>query len=175
MLRAAKISLTRMRNSILNFGITACLLYIAFLLLMKMLNLMRVTELRMVNYVILCVVCLYQLKRWVNKEEAFVPFLTVFFTSLFTGIFSFLLFSAFLFVYTRFDAELNELFIQNTPVSFSFLPTAIILFEGSAASIVVALINLQYFRRYEEGEASPKRKMTNPANPPKQEQVKHGH
>jgi hypothetical protein len=156
MLHAAKISLTKMRNSIINFSLTLCILYIGFLLLMKLFGLMHVTELRMFNYVILCLVCIYQIKRWVHKTGAFVPFLQVFFTTLFTGVCSFLLFSAFLFVYTRFDVELNELFVQNTPVTFRLLPTAIILFEGSAASIIVALINLQYFRRYEEGEVSPK-------------------
>jgi hypothetical protein len=148
-----------MRGSILNYSITCCVLYIAFLLLMKMLNLMHITELRFFNYVLLCVVCIYQIKRWVNKTGAFVPFLQVFFTALFTGIGSFLFFSAFLFVYTKFDTQLNELFVQNTPAPFRFLPSVLILFEGSAASIIVALINLQYFRRYEEGEVSPKRKV----------------
>jgi hypothetical protein len=121
---------------------------------MKMLNLMHVTELRMINYLILCLVCLYQIKRQVNKAGAYVPFLQVFFTTFFTGLFSFFLFSVFLFAYTRFDIELGELFVQHVPLSLRQLPTAVILFEGSAASIIVGFINLQYFRRYEEGEVS---------------------
>ena len=157
MLHAAKISLTKMRNSILTYGFISCLFYIGFLLLMKMLNLMHITELRMVNYVILCLICMYQIKRWVFKTGAYVPFLQVFCTALFTGICSFAFFSAFLFVYTRFDNDLNELFIQNTNTFLSSLPTVIVFLEGSAISIIVALINLQYFRRYEEGEVSPKR------------------
>lgn len=152
MLNAAKISLTKMRNSIITYAALACVLYIAFLVFMKLINLMHVTELRMMNYVILCLVCLYQIKKWISKTGSYVPFLQVFCTAFFTGILSFLFFSIFLFVYARFDTQLNELFAQNTPESFRLMPTAIILFEGSAVSIITALINLQYFRRYEEEE-----------------------
>ncbi len=152
MLHAAKISLTKMRNSILLYGFISALLYIGFLLTMKTLNLMHVTELRLFNYVILCLVCMYQIKRWIIKTGAYVPFLHVFTTVFFTGILSFVLFSSFLYFYTMIDADLNQLFIENAKDVFSFFPTIVILFEGSAISIIVALINLQYFRRYEEGE-----------------------
>ncbi|MES2763775.1 MAG: hypothetical protein V4677_16285 [Bacteroidota bacterium] len=141
-----------MRNSILLYGFISALLYIGFLLTMKTLNLMHVTELRLFNYVILCLVCMYQIKRWIIKTGAYVPFLHVFTTVFFTGILSFVLFSSFLYFYTMIDADLNQLFIENAKDVFSFFPTIVILFEGSAISIIVALINLQYFRRYEEGE-----------------------
>jgi hypothetical protein len=157
MLQSAKISFSKMRNSILSYGFICCALYVVFLLLMKVFNLMHVTELRMVNYVILCLVCIYQMKRWIHKTGSYIPFLQVFFTAFFTGVASFVFFTAFLFAYTRLDAELNELFIQNAPDTFRFLPSIIILFEGSAISIITALINLQYFRRYEEGEVSAKK------------------
>lgn len=149
-----------MRSSILTYAGIACVTYIVFLLLMKMFNLMHITELRMVNYVLLCLLCIYQIKRWVNKTGSYIPFLQVFCTALFTGILSFMFFCAFLFVYTKFDTELNELFVQNAPETFRFLPSIVIFFEGSAASIIVALINLQFFRRYEEGEVSPKREVS---------------
>jgi len=157
MLHAAKISLTKMRNSILGYGAVSCAFYIVFLLLMKALNLLHVTELRMVNYVILCLVCIYQIKRWVYKTGAYVPFLQVFFTALFTGIASFIFFSIFLYVYARFDTAFNEMFVRNIPESLRFFPSIVIVSEGSAMSIIVAFINLQYFRRYEEGDVSPKK------------------
>src|SRR5688572_20244900 len=105
MLTAAKISLTKMRNSILGYGLIACFLYVVFLLLMKIFNLLHITELRMINYVILCFVCLYQIKKWVSETESFVPFLQVFCTAFFTGVCSFIFFSLFLFIYTRFDIQ----------------------------------------------------------------------
>ena len=158
MLHEAKISFVKMRNSILSYGFISSLLYIVFLLLMKVAGLIHVTELRMINYVILCLVIIYQIKRWVFKTGAYVPFLQVFFTALFTGITSFVFFSVFLFLFTRLDPEFNALFIQHTPQAFLFFPTITILCEGAAVSIIVAFINLQYFRRYEEGEVSPEKK-----------------
>lgn len=155
MLHEAKIPFTKVRNSIALYGTISCVLYIAFLLLMKMLNLMHITELRMVNYVILCLVCLFQIKRWINKTGSYVPFLQVYLTALSTGIFSFALFSIFLFLYSRYDIELNELFIKNSGETLRTFPTIVVFFEGSAISIIVAFINLQYFRRFEEGEAEP--------------------
>ncbi|MBL7930405.1 MAG: hypothetical protein JNL60_00800 [Bacteroidia bacterium] len=152
MLRSAKITLAESRNSILKYGFIACLFYIAFLLLMRVLNLHTITELRMVNYVFLCVLCIVEIKRQVTKGKGYVPFLEVFFESFFTGVVSFLLFSVFLFFYTRFDEEMNEIILSRASETLKQIPTAIILFEGAAVSIVVALINLQYFRRYEEGE-----------------------
>lgn len=153
MLHAAKISLTEMRNSILGYGLITSILYIAFMLSMKMLNLLHLTELRFINYAILCLVCMYQIKHWINKTGAFVPFLQVFFTALFTGIVSSAFFSIFLFIYARFDSDMSELFIQHTRGMFGHWAAMIILFEGTAVSIIIALINVQYFRRFEEGEA----------------------
>ncbi|HEY1040845.1 MAG TPA: hypothetical protein VGF30_15625 [Bacteroidia bacterium] len=157
MLHAAKISARKTRNSILAYGFVASLLYAVFLLTMKMVNLMHVTELRMVNYVILFFVCMIQIKRWITKTGAYVPFLKVFTMSFFTGIFSFLVFNLFLYIYTQFDVELNKLFIETVAKPFQFQPTVVIMLEGSAISIIVAFINMQFFRRYEEGEVSPKK------------------
>src|ERR1043166_6978904 len=107
-----KLSIRQMRNSILVFGAIACACYILFLLLMKLMNLMHVTELRWFNYVFLCLLCIYQIKRWIRKTGNYVPFLQVFSISFFTGIFSFVLFSVFLDIYSRFDPEMEKLFIE---------------------------------------------------------------
>ncbi len=154
--KPANISLSRMRDSVLVFGAISCVLYIAFLFLMKLFGLMHVTELRFVNYVILCFVGLYQIKRWIKQTGAYVPFLQVLGTVLFTGVWSFILFSVFLYIYSKYNLELAELFVNRTMGVFPTVPSIIILFEGAGASIIVAFINMQYFRRYEEGEKSPR-------------------
>jgi hypothetical protein len=155
-IKSANISLSKMRNSVLLYGIVCCVVYIVFLLLMKLLGLMHITELRFVNYLILCFISLYQVKRWIKQTGAYVPFLQVLGTVLLTGMWSFILFSAFLFLYTRYDIELAELFVQKTKGVFPAMPSIVILFEGGGASIIIAFINMQYFRRYEEGEQSPR-------------------
>ncbi|MBL0047403.1 MAG: hypothetical protein IPP32_04800 [Bacteroidetes bacterium] len=74
----------------------------------------------------------------------------------FTGLFSFLLFSIFTYFYSKFDAEMADLLLKSTQNFISSMPSIVILLEGSAASIIVAFICMQYFRKFEEGEASSK-------------------
>jgi len=151
-----ELPLSKVTKSVLTYGSISCVFYILFMLIMKVAGFLEVTELRMVNYVILCLVCLYEIRKWVKNRETYVPFLQVFGTAFFTGLWSFFLFSVFLFVYSKFDAQLSALFAQQHVALFHNVPSILIFFEGSAVSIIVALINLQYFRRYEEGEESPR-------------------
>ncbi|MGZ3900581.1 MAG: hypothetical protein ACXVP4_10545, partial [Bacteroidia bacterium] len=150
-----ELPLRKVTKSVLIYGGISCVFYIIFMLIMKLAGFLEVTELRMVNYVILCLVCLYEIRKWVKNRETYVPFLQVFGTAFFTGLWSFFLFSVFLFIYSKFDSQLSALFAQQRMVVFNNMPSIMIFFEGSAVSIIVALINLQYFRRFEEGEASP--------------------
>jgi hypothetical protein len=154
MLEPARIPRAKVRNTIFALGAICCVFYIVFLLIMKAMGLIEVTGLRAVNYVVLFFVCFFGIKRWINQTEHFIPFLTVFVTAFLTGVFSFLLFSIFLLFYTKFDHSMTELFNKNAPMSLQSIPSVIILFEGSAISIITAFINMQYFRRYEEGEVS---------------------
>jgi predicted membrane protein len=100
---------------------------------------------------------LYQIKKWIKETGSYVVFLQVLGTVFFTGLWSFILFGFFLYVYTLYDNELAQLFVQKSMGMFPAAPSIIILFEGAGASIIVAFINMQYFRRYEEGEKSPRR------------------
>lgn len=151
-----ELPMNKVVRSVLIHGGISCVLYIVFMLIMKLAGFLEVTELRMVNYVILCLVCMYEIRKWVRDRETYVPFLQVFCTAFFTGLWSFFLFSVFLFVYAKFDPQLTALFAQQPMVVFNNFPSIMIFFEGSAVSIIIALINLQYFRRFEEGEKSPR-------------------
>jgi hypothetical protein len=158
MLEPAKIPVTKVRNSVIAWAGICCAFYIVFLLLMQALNLMHITGLRVVNYAALFVVCFAGIRRWVYRSGHFVPFLTVFMTALATGVLSFVFFCIFLLIYSGFNSDLNDLFNTHAPDALRAIPSVIILFEGAAVSIVVAFINMQYFRRFEEGESSPERK-----------------
>jgi hypothetical protein len=146
------VSLAKMRTSVIVYGAVCCALYIVFLLIMKVAGLAHITELRFVNYVILFFIGMSEIKRWIRQEHTFVPFLQVIGAVFFTGLVSFFLFSIFLYVYTIYDAQMADLFSQSTHGYFREVPSIVILMEGAAASIIVAFINMQYFRRYEEGE-----------------------
>jgi hypothetical protein len=160
MLEPARIPTVKVRNSILMWGALCAVCYIVFLMIMKMAGLLNVTGLRAVNYIILFLVCFFGIRKWVFKTEHYVPFLTVFITSLFTGLVSFALFCIFLILYSQYDTELTNLFRESAPTGFRAVPSTVVIFEGAAVSLVVAFINMQYFRRYEEGEVSPPHKST---------------
>ncbi|MGZ3866310.1 MAG: hypothetical protein ACXVOH_07130 [Bacteroidia bacterium] len=153
--RPGSIPVKERRKSIFFTGLTCCLLYIVFLLSMQQLNLLHVTELRAVNYLILFVACIMQIRHWMKKYATYVPFLQVLSSSLFTGIWSFALYCIFLSIYTRYNTYLGGLFVEHSRGFTGDFPSVIVLFEGAGVSIIIAFINMQYFRRYEEGEVSP--------------------
>jgi hypothetical protein len=161
MLEQAITPITKVRNSILRFGIICSVLYIVFFLLMSAFGLAHITAFRIVNYVFLWAVCFYGIKKWMSKSGAFVPFLTVFGITFFTGMLSFLLFSIFLFLYSRFDSSFTRLVSVNVPTFLREYPSVLVFCEGAAISIIIGFINMQYFRRYEEGEAEVKKESVN--------------
>jgi hypothetical protein len=152
---ANEISRSKVRSSILSHGIFLAAFYIVFFLIMKFFNLVYITELRVVNYIVLFLTAFYQLKKLVDKGKNYVPYLRGFGAIFFTGILSSLLFSIFLFVYGKFDPDIDKFFWENIPLGPVYslpIPYITIFFEGSAISIIAALTVMQYFRKYEEGE-----------------------
>lgn len=150
-----EISASQIKKSVFLTGIGSAVFFIVFFIAMQLLNLIHVTELRLVNYVVLFLAGFYQLKRLFDNGKTRVSYLQGFGTVFFTGIFSYLIFALFLYFYVRLDHQLEMLFWENIPIDPIYslpLPFITIFFEGSAISIIVALILMQYYRKYEEGE-----------------------
>jgi hypothetical protein len=155
MLKAANISLEKNKRSILIFGLVNCLVYILLVLGFKYLGLLHIWGLRMANYVTLTLVSIWQVRHWIKVSGGYVPFLQAFFTALFTGSCSFILFGGFIFFYSFFDPYLAPLYITDPETQTRLIPSILVALEGSGASIVVALIVMLYASRFEEGEAAP--------------------
>ena len=153
-MKPANIPYSKIKKSILVYSIINCLCYIIFLMLFKFFSLLHIWGLRMINYAILGVISLYQVKHWIKEYKGYVRFLKVFATVLVTGVFSFALFAAFIFVYSWFDPYLNELYVTHSVGQIRLIPSVVIFFEGTGGSIVVALIAMIYASRYEDGEVS---------------------
>jgi hypothetical protein len=153
--KPAMISDSRIRAGIFAVGSLCGLSYIVFFLIMKALNLVHITELRVFNYVVLVAATFFMLRKWVMESHHYIPFLKVVGAAFFTGLWSFILFSVFLIIYTHFDYELYNLFLLKTHGTFDTWPEFVVLFEGAGASIVTAFFMMQYFRRYEDGHPFP--------------------
>ncbi|MES2679067.1 MAG: hypothetical protein V4635_04245 [Bacteroidota bacterium] len=154
MLKAAIITDTATRKSLIIFAIANCILFIIAVISFKYLNLLHFWGLRITNYVIVTLISIYQVNRLIRNNGGYVPFLKAFVLTLFTGIFSFMLFAAFIYVYSFFDPYLAKMFITGSDDSNRLIPAMIVFFEGSGASIIVALIAMVYASRFEDGETS---------------------
>jgi hypothetical protein len=154
MLKAAKMSVATMKKSIFSFAIINAVIFIIFALSFKYLNLLHVWGLSMINYLSLTLISLYQVNRWIKMGKGYVPFLQAFFTILFTGACSFIIFGAFVLIYTLFDPYLPKLFITHAESTGKLVAPILLFFEGTGGSVIVALIASFYAARYEDGEVS---------------------
>lgn len=154
MIQAAKTSLTTMKRNIFMFAILNCILYIVFALSFKYLNLLHIWGLSMINFVVLTLVSLIQVRKWLRSYNSHVPFLQVFVTILFTGALSFVFFGAFVLIYSQVDPDLAQLFITHSENTGKLIAPIMLFFEGSGASIIIALIAAFYAGIYEDKKAT---------------------
>ncbi len=151
---AAKISRKELMKSVFLYAIINCVIFIVTVMAFKYLNLLHVWGLRITHYVIVIFVCLYQARRIIRKHGAYLPFLRAFSLSLFTGILAFALYGLFILLYSLFDPYLAKIFITDSQDDNILIPALIVFFEGSGASIIVALIVMIFAARFEDGELS---------------------
>ena len=95
MLTSDKISLPKTKKKIIAFGVLNCAVYIILFMCFMWFNLLHFTGLRMLNYVSLFLISLYQINRWVKQIGTYIPSLYAFCTIFFTGACSFFLFAGF--------------------------------------------------------------------------------
>jgi hypothetical protein len=156
--KPARIPDSKIRTGIFVVGTVCGLSYIGFFLLMSALGLMHVTELRVFNYIVLVGATFLMLRKWIADTHHYIPFLKVVSTAFFTGLWSFIILSVFMYIYSIYNRELYDLFILKTAGTFDSWPQFVVLFEGAGASIVTAFFMMQYFRRYEDGRPYPENK-----------------
>jgi hypothetical protein len=154
MLSKAKISFSKLKKNIFLFGIINCAVYIILFLAFKYLNFKNITSLRVVNYVALILVSLFQIHNLIKRKNGYIPFLESFGLIFFTGTWSFMLFSAFIYIYSWCDPYLHELFIMDSSSQNKLVAAMLVFFEGSGGSLIIALITMFYSGMYEDGEAS---------------------
>src|SRR5580693_9749395 len=113
MIKAARISFSKMKKNIFIFGVINCIVYIVLIMLFRFFNLLHIGGLSMIDYVTLCLISLYQIHRWIKQTGGYVPFLQVLCTIFFTGLLSFILLGGFIFAYSLVDPYLAELYFTH--------------------------------------------------------------
>jgi hypothetical protein len=154
MLKAARITLFKVRKQILLFAVMDLLFYIGFMMLVKYTGLLNVTGLRTINYVFLTVTSLILIRRIMKSMNGYIPFLEVLSITFFTGTISFFLFSIFIFFYSFADPYLNSAFIMDTEGMSRLVPPLLVFFEGSGISIIIGLITMIYSEKFSDKETA---------------------
>lgn len=153
MAKVLNISNSKTMLSIVTFGALNAAIFISLVLAYKYLGLLHFWGLRVTNYVVFIVSSLVQLRRLIARDQAVIPFLGSFILVLFTGVVAFALYAVFIFIYSFADPDLAEMFITGADQAGHLTPAVIVFFEGSGASIVVALVGMVYTSRFEDGES----------------------
>ena len=144
MLRTAKITFAKARKNILFFAFLNAFLFITFMMCVKYFNLLHITGLRTVNYLILTLLSFVQIKRLMKIGHGFPTFLEAMCVPFVTGTIAFFLFAVFLFIYSFID----PFFLSRVVIAVDYLdrlvPSFLVFFEGSGISIIVGLIMMEY-------------------------------
>jgi hypothetical protein len=105
----------------------------------------------MINYLVLGLFSIYQVRRLIHQMGYCIPFLQVFFLVFFTGALSFFMLGAFLFIYSFSDPMLNPFYATHYS-GIRLVPSLFIFFEGTGASVIIGLITSLYATQFESGE-----------------------
>lgn len=113
------------------YGLYACLMFIGWFLLMRLIGLATVVELRFVNYVLLAVAAFYAARKAEAYKHWRLKYLQAFIVIFATGLFSFIYFGIFILNYSLIDP-----FIINT--FSSLFPGSAILGKLSAPFLIAS-------------------------------------
>lgn len=131
------------RNNSIIYGFICTIAYIIVFFVERILNVLHITGIEMINYVILCFICFHQTKQRFIRQ-GYLSFLKTFGITFFTGTISFFLFAVFIYVYSRINPMIHEIYLHIPEKQQDLTPLTLIFFEGSAASIIIALIVALY-------------------------------
>ena len=153
-MKEAEISILKIKKNILFFAALNFAVYVILFLGFKYFNLLNITGLRMVNYITLTLISLYQIHAITKSKNGYIPFLKSYIITFVTGTLSFMFFSIYIFIYSWLDPLLYELFIMDANGESKIISAMLIFFEGSGGTIIISLIAMFYSGRYQDNEAS---------------------
>ena len=124
------------------YGIYACIAYIMYFILMRLIGMATVIELRFANYLFLLIAAYYASLKAENIKQWRLKYLQAFIVIFITGAFSFFYFSIFLLIYSRFDPIITNAFnaaFSGSESTGAFGVPFLIASEGIAISSIASL------------------------------------
>jgi len=154
MLRESRISISKAKQQIFIYGILNFALYVILFLILRWFNLLHFSGLRLLNYVTLFFISIYQIKHWIKETGGYIPSLQAFAVVFLTGTWSFVLLGAGVYAYSFLDPYITELYFNTYGKLNASISSFLIFFEGSSGSLIVGLVTMMYASRYQDGEVS---------------------
>lgn len=136
---------------IVRYSVIGGILFIAYFLLMQLMGLAHVTILRFANYLIFVLIGIFELQKIREKCNNQIYYLQGFGINIITGIFSFMIFGVFVFIYSYFDPFFIDTVSRMYPASASFAhynAVFLVVSEGIAYSAILSLCLMQYYKRF---------------------------
>jgi hypothetical protein len=137
----------------LTYGALIAAGLIAFFLLMVLLDFVRSTELRFLNFFIMLGGLFIALKKYLRSRNYRVNYLEGMVSGTIIGGFASFLFGMFIFFYLSYIDPALMTHIQNEAMFGAYLTPAggafLVMMEGSASAAIITFIMLQYYKRPE--------------------------
>ncbi|MEO8150913.1 MAG: DUF4199 domain-containing protein [Bacteroidia bacterium] len=137
---------------IFTYGVTGAVTYIVYFLIMWAAGLIGHTELRYVNYALCGIVGFMAMQKVKQQEGGHVTYLQGLGIAFLTGVVSFIVLGLFVYIFAKLNPGFLTAVLKDTPMAFaSFTDPAItaaslIVSEGVAFSVIIALCLMQYFK-----------------------------
>ena len=142
MLKESHISIGKAKRKIFIYGILNFVLYITLFLFLGWFNLLHFSGLRMLNYVTLFFISIYQIRHWIKETGGYIPSLQAFAIVFLTGTWSFMLLGGFVYAYSFSDPYITELYFNTYGKLSASISSFLIFFEGSSGSLIVGLVTM---------------------------------
>lgn len=146
-----KIPAKEFKKIILKYALIVGVLYIIYFLLMKVVGLAHITELRFVNYLLFTIVGSLEIQAMKERGTNRIHYLQGLGITFITGLFSFLIMGAFIFIYSYFDTFFLDTVSKMYPASRAFVHFSapfLVVSEGIAYSAIISFCLMQYFKKY---------------------------
>lgn len=141
------------RPIFIRYGFMAAGAYVIYFMIMKLAGLIEQTELRFVNYLIYAFFAYLALQAVRGKGNGTIDYLQGMGISFLTGVLSFVLLGAFIFIFSFLNTDFLGKVMQEVPTGFGvnmtpFGAALLVASEGIAMSAIISLCMMQYFKGF---------------------------
>lgn len=149
-----EVPVDRIRNYGIRYGILGTVSFIAIFFFMKWINLVHITELRSLNFVVLFFIVYYALRNYKQEVKNKMGYLTGLAVGILISMIAYVAFAAFMGFYLRYlDPEFMQ-YLKETVMFGRYMNpmsmAVVLIFEGGAGGAIITFSLMQLMKREPE-------------------------